>query len=322
MEISGYRGWYDMPALPKFNIQTPAVREFLWDVAEHWIKFGIDGWRIDVAFEITDATFWQEFRRRVKNINPDAYIVGEIWYESQSWLMGDQFDAVMNYLLAGAMLGFFIDDIDEQIYSVGDYHQYLQPLNAEQFQERIAYLQNLYDPAINRVMLNFLNSHDTPRFVTSAKGDESAFRMALLFLFCYEGAPCIFYGDEIGLSGRNDPDCRKSMVWDDAQWDRDRLDFVKACIQLRKQHPALRQGKYLPLFNQDGLIAIGRTSDEENLITAFNIHHQAERIQLNIPKEMNGTAQVIFGNAQVERTDAFLRIQIPARSGIVLQFQR
>lgn len=322
MEISGYRGWYDMPALPKFNIQTPAVREFLWDVAEHWVKFGIDGWRIDVAYEITDAAFWQEFRRRVKNINPDAYIVGEIWYESQSWLMGDQFDAVMNYLLTGVLLGLFIDDIDEQIYSVGDYHRYLQPLNAEQFQERIMYLQNLYDPAINSVLLNFLNSHDTPRFITSAKGDESAFRMALLFLFCYGGAPCIFYGDEIGLSGRNDPECRKSMVWDETQWDGDRLGFVKACIQLRKQHPALRQGKYLPLFNQDGLIAIGRTSDEENLITAFNIHHQAERIQLNIPKEMNGTAQVIFGNAQVERTGAFLNIQIPARSGIVLQFQR
>jgi glycosidase len=148
----------------------------------------------------------------VKNVNPDAYIVGEIWYESQPWLQGDQFDAVMNYPLSGAMLGFFIDDLEEQIYSVGDYHKYLQQLSNEQFMERIAYLQDLYDPAINAVMLNLLNSHDTPRFITSAKGDENAFRMALLFMFCYPGAPCIFYGDEIGMSGRNDRMTRRLDV--------------------------------------------------------------------------------------------------------------
>ncbi len=93
-----------MPALPKFNIQHPAVREFIWNVATHWIDFGIDGWRLDVADEIDDDEFWREFRRRVKSANPDAYIVGEIWHEAKRWLQGDQFDAVMNYLVTVACL--------------------------------------------------------------------------------------------------------------------------------------------------------------------------------------------------------------------------
>ncbi|RJQ43267.1 MAG: glycoside hydrolase family 13 protein [Anaerolineaceae bacterium] len=321
MEILGYRGWYDMPALPKFNIQTPAVREFLWSVAEYWVKFGIDGWRIDVAFEITDDSFWQEFRRRVKNANPEAYIVGEIWYESQPWLQGDQFDAVMNYMLSGAILGFFIDDIEEQIYSVGDYHKYLQPLTNDQFMDRIAYLQNLYDPAINSVMFNLLNSHDTPRFITSARGDESAFRMALLFLFTYPGAPCIFYGDEIGMSGRNDPECRKSMVWDKSRWDLQRLDYVKSCINLRKQYAALRHGNYIPLYNNNGLLAIARQLDEEYLVVVFNINHDQGTMEIEIPETVpiQENPQILFGAVDIVKAENKLKVGVEARTGAVIK---
>ena len=95
-----YQCWWGLSALPKFNTATPAVREFLWGVAEYWIKFGIDGWRLDVPTEIDDDEFWREFRRRVKAANPEAYIVGEIWHDAQRWLGGDQSDAVMNYPFA------------------------------------------------------------------------------------------------------------------------------------------------------------------------------------------------------------------------------
>ena len=102
----GYRAWWDLPALPKLNTDNPKVREYLFGVAEHWIRFGADGWRLDVAAEIDDDEFWREFRRRVKAIDPDAYIVAEIWYEDHRWLQGDQFDAFMNYPLAEAAISF------------------------------------------------------------------------------------------------------------------------------------------------------------------------------------------------------------------------
>ena len=102
----GYRAWWNLPALPKLNTDNPQVREYLMRVAEHWIRFGADGWRLDVAAEIDDDEFWREFRRRVKAIDPDAYIVAEVWNEDQRWLQGDQFDAYMNYPLAFAILSF------------------------------------------------------------------------------------------------------------------------------------------------------------------------------------------------------------------------
>ncbi|MDE2506036.1 MAG: glycoside hydrolase family 13 protein, partial [Planctomycetota bacterium] len=102
-----YKAWWGLPALPKFNTDTPAVREFLWGIGRKWIDFGIDGWRLDVANEIDDDDFWREFRRRVRAGNPDAYIVGEVWSDSQRWLNGgDMWDAVMNYQFTRACIAF------------------------------------------------------------------------------------------------------------------------------------------------------------------------------------------------------------------------
>ena len=102
----GYRTWWDVPSLPKLRVEHPEVREYLFGVAEHWLRFGIDGWRLDVPEDIEDETFWPEFRNRVRAVNPEAYLLGEIWEEAPDWLTGDRFDAVMNYPLAMAILGF------------------------------------------------------------------------------------------------------------------------------------------------------------------------------------------------------------------------
>ena len=102
----GYEAWWGLPALPKLNTDEPAVREYLFGVAEHWLRFGIDGWRLDVPAEIDDEAFWQEFRTRCRAVRPDAYLVGEIWHVAPEWLRGDRFDALMNYPLAEAIIGF------------------------------------------------------------------------------------------------------------------------------------------------------------------------------------------------------------------------
>ncbi len=105
-----YQAWWGLPALPKFNVACPEVREFLWGIARTWVEFGIDGWRLDVPNEIDDDAFWREFRVRVRAVNPDAYIVGEVWTDSQRWLKGDMWDAVMNYQFTRACIAFFIGE--------------------------------------------------------------------------------------------------------------------------------------------------------------------------------------------------------------------
>ena len=158
-----YQCWWGLPALPKFNTATPAVREFLWGVAEYWIEFGIDGWRLDVPTEIDDDEFWREFRRRVKAANPEAYIVGEIWHEAQRWLGGDQSDAVMNYLFARACLGFFGRETFAHKYRPGGFR--LRPLRGRAFGNEIERMLALYAWPITLVQMNMLDSHDTARFL-------------------------------------------------------------------------------------------------------------------------------------------------------------
>ncbi|MFH2103841.1 MAG: glycoside hydrolase family 13 protein [Chloroflexota bacterium] len=318
----GYRAWWNLPALPKFNTDTPAVRAFLWDVAAHWIEFGIDGWRLDVPDEIGDDSFWQEFRRRVKLVNPDAYIVGEIWHESQRWLQGDQFDAVMNYLLTGALIGFLLgDQIDDELLSTGDYHKYLRPLDAPAFADRIDHLLGLYPPEINHVQFNLLDSHDTPRFITSAQGDSSALRLGLLFLFTFPGAPCIYYGTEIGLDGGKDPDCRKAFPWDCTRWDLSLLEFTRSLTALRHQQPALRRGSFQRLYATDEVYAFGRKLDPDALVVIINTATSTRVVDISVdPFGLpDGPLTTIYGEGQAQVSAGQIRgLRLAPRSGVVL----
>ena len=283
LDAIGYKAWWDLPALPKLNTTTPAVREFIWNVATHWIDFGIDGWRLDVAEEINDDEFWREFRRRVKNANPEAYIVAEIWHEAKRWLQGDQFDAVMNYPITMACLGFFGGEkLDvEETRRIGEYRG-VRPLDAPDFAEHIDRVLGWYDPQIALAQLNLLDSHDTPRFITSVNRDWSALRLSYLFLFTYPGAPCLYYGDEIGMEGARDPDCRRSFPWDESKWDRDLREYVKKCIALRKAHPALRRGTYHRLFAHDSVYVFGRWLDQEKIVIAFNASSRTHTIDVPV----------------------------------------
>ena len=319
LKAIGYQGWWNLPALPKFNTRSPAVRAFLFDAAEYWIKFGIDGWRLDVPTEIDDDSFWQEFRRRVRALNGEAYIVGEIWHESQRWLQGDQFDAVMNYLVTAASLSFFgARTLNIKVVSdAGGIKDRVHAMDAPAFANEIDRLLHLYKPEIVRSQLNLLDSHDMPRFLTCAGGDASALKLAWLFLMTIPGAPCIYYGDEIGVDGEHDPACRKSFPWDETKWNRDLLDYLKVAISLRKTHPSLRRGTFTRLWSADDVYAFGRAHADETLVAAFNASESPR--PLEVRSEAKKKPKALFGApSEVESKNGTLRFVIPARSGVVL----
>ncbi|OZB95127.1 alpha-glycosidase [Paenibacillus sp. XY044] len=221
--------------MPKFNTANPEVKQYLLDVAEYWIKeIKLDGWRLDVANEV-DHHFWRDFRKVVKNANPEAYIVGEVWSDSLAWLVGDQFDSVMNYPFADKVLEFFNGGMDGLA-----------------FANRMGTILMRYPQQTNEVVFNMLCSHDTPRLLTRVGNDKRRMKLAVVFLFTFIGTPCIFYGDEIGLAGGGDPDCRKCMEWDPKKQDRELYDFYKLLIGLRKQNKALREGRFRFLKAEQG----------------------------------------------------------------------
>ena len=316
----GYEAWWNLPALPKLNVSTPAVREFLWDVATHWIEFGADGWRLDVPAEIEDEAFWQEFRQRVRGVNTEAYIVGEIWDDARRWLQGDQFDAVMNYPVTRACLGFFVGDRLVRTQAAKCGYGQVETLDAAGFRREIDRVLGLYARPVNQVQFNLLGSHDTPRFKTLARGDDSAYRLATLFQMTYPGAPCIYYGDEIGMEGKHDPDCRRGFPWDEGRWDLELRAFVQRCISLRKAHRALRQGDFTWLLAEGDVVAYLRRLDDEAVVIALNKGRKPLKVDLpvggflgegvRLREAWDGTsAQVHEGKVQA--------VRLPSRSGAV-----
>ncbi len=308
-----YGAWWELPALPKFNTATPAVREFIWDVAEYWIRFGADGWRLDVPEEIDDDSFWQEFRRRVKAANPEAYIVGEIWFPAQRWLQGDQFDAVMNYLFTRPALGFFgrgvLSGLRHGPYTIDD-------LDAVACARAIEQTMTMYPWEVVQVQLNLLGSHDTPRFLTMVSGDEAAFKMATLCQMTLPGAPCVYYGDELGLTGGYEPACRNTIPWE-------RVDSLKGdlwqvtreAIALRQAHPVLRRGDYQTLLAKGEQWAYRRALGEAEAFVAFNAGRTAAAFDLPAGRAV----RPVYGQPEaLSAGDGRLRLTVPARSGIVL----
>ena len=186
----GYEAWWGLPALPKLNTDERQVREYLFGVAEHWLRFGIDGWRLDVPGEIDDEAFWQEFRERCRAVRPDAYLVGEIWSAAPEWVRGDRFDALMNYPLAEAILGFAGGQaLDMAV--VGSQREYaanIRLLDGPAFAARVRELAAIYDPTVVAAQLNLLGSHDTPRMRTVLGGDAARVRLAFLLQATLPGA--------------------------------------------------------------------------------------------------------------------------------------
>ena len=250
-----YACWWDYGSLPKLNTANPAVREYLYGVTRHWMALGVDGWRLDVPNEIPHE-FWQEWRRLVKSINPDAYIVGEIWEDGSPWLKGEEFDAVMNYRFRSACSDFFAG----------------KKSTASEFDSALAMQRSDYGPEVSMALLNLLGSHDTERFLTICKGDTGAWRLAVLFQMTYVGAPMIYYGDEVGMTGGKDPGCRGTMEWDASRQEKDMLEFVRQAVALRNAHPSLRGGSFDSLLpgQASDIYAFTRRSPSESIVVALN----------------------------------------------------
>lgn len=314
---ANYESWAGNRALPQFNHDNPEVREYIMEIGEYWLRFGIDGWRLDVPFEIKTPGFWQEFRHRIKAINPQAYIVGEVWGDSREWLDGTQFDGVMNYLFAVPTIAFTAGDrvVLEQVQS-REYQPY-PPLFAAEYGSKIQELLQLYPWEIQLTQLNLLGSHDTARLITIAGGDRATVELATLLLLTFPGAPSIYYGDEVGLPGGVDPDSRRGFPLE-ADWNQEILNIHRQLIALRHKHPALRTGDYEVIFARGELYIFARTLDTDKLIIAVNAGTAKTTAKLDITSLPTQPDQVVYGAAEFEWCGEQFSLTVPGRTGCIL----
>lgn len=261
-----YRACGAAPFLPKLNLANPATRTFVLEVATYWIReFGIDGWRLDVPWDVSHDV-WRDVRAATKAVNPDAFLVGELWGDALPWLRGDQFDGAINYTLRDLCLKFFA----------------WTQLDAGTFDRELALLRRR--PGPHPVLLNLLGSHDTERFLTACGDDHAKARMAVAFLLTYVGTPMVYYGDEVGLRGGTDPDSRRCMEWDPARQDGDLLELHRRLIGARHRHPALRHGRFRTLVAQDGLYAYARESDDDAVVVVLHNGWDPSAVEIRVPR--------------------------------------
>jgi glycosidase len=301
-----YDAWWGYASLPKLRVAGNShVQAYIHQVTEYWTRMGIDGWRLDVPTDIDSPEFWHEWRARVRAINPDAYLLGEIWDEGIGWVHGHPFDANMNYPLRGAILGFFAH----------------RKLSVDAFDEQISGHRQRLGPTATVACFNMLSSHDVPRLMTECGRDQRRFMEAVFFQMTLPGAPVVYYGDELGLKGAKDPDNRRCIPWSTVKRNT-MLPFFRWLIDLRRQHPALRGPLMRTVYrhNDDRLYAYIREGGGERLLVVLNSGNRARKAPLPIGDAFRDGTPVIdlVSGRTGEVRQGLLAMPIPARTGMIL----
>jgi len=242
--------------MPKLNLQNKETADYFIGVAAYWIReCGIDGWRLDVADEISHV-FWKRFRREIKAVKQDALLVGEIWHFAGDFLEGDEWDSIMNYQ--------FYYAVRDLAASGG--------AGAGSFVSSLNFIKGNLNRALEGYLWNFIDSHDTARFLHSAGHDARKQKLAAALQLLLPGMPMIYYGDEVGMEGGPDPDCRRGMLWDEARQDREMLAYYRTLIRIRHEYPALTEGELVGQYADDtaGLISMERLLGDRRLTILFH----------------------------------------------------
>lgn len=240
--------------MPKLNTANPEVRDYFCNVGRFWVKeFGIDGWRLDVASEVDDG-FWRAFRKAVKEVNPEALLIGEVWESAGHWLNGDMFDSTMNYDFRKHCQLFFAD----------------AAIDAAEFSGRITNMLMRYRVQTVPAQLNLLDSHDVSRFLSLCHGDVTRYRLSILFLMTFVGMPTVFYGDELGIQGITEEEYRRPMLWNGGNTQL--RDFFQKAIAMRHELEPLRRGDFRMLSAEpdSGLIVFSRRRESQRVTVCIN----------------------------------------------------
>ncbi len=253
--------------MPKLNTENKDVINYFLEVGRYWVReFDIDGWRLDVSNEV-DHVFWRLFRNAVREVKDDVYILGEIWHDSQPWLNGDQFDAVMNYPLGDAILKYVAQN----------------EITSSEFMMALNKVLTDYAQNVNEVAFNLLDSHDTQRLLTVCGGNKKKALLAYTLQMTQTGTPCIYYGGEIGLDGGADPLCRRCMIWDKDLQDHEMFDYLKQLIHLRKTYPSLTSTdlEWLSSDDTSASIIYKKQTNNEVIYVVVNNNNKMQNIDLS-----------------------------------------
>jgi cyclomaltodextrinase / maltogenic alpha-amylase / neopullulanase len=363
-----YMGWYGYSYLPEFKTDrhdyNPGYKNYLFNVTRRWMlplddpSRGIDGWNLEVAFNLPDG-FWRDFRALLRDIRPDCYITGEVCEIDPAYLNGDNFNALMNYPFTGFVTEFFINKKTKA--------------SVREFDNNLRFLRDSYPEEMNFLMQNLLSSHDTARIRTlilnpdlnyfdfqghfqrsqvehnhdyridrGTKEDMAILKLIVIFQMTYVGAPMIYYGDEVGMVGANDPDCRKPMLWSDLAYedevahpindkhkipepnslDIDLLNHFRLMIKIRNDNPALRRGNFNGVYMDDSrdIYGYAREYQDEVVVVVINNSWFDQDVELNLTAYDSHLWKDLLNYEKIyQKSDEYLRLKIRPKWAAILK---
>lgn len=298
-----YAGWFGTEWMPKLNLNNAKLKNYLLDSTTFWMKNAkLSGWRLDVADEVPEW-FWKEFRQHVKQISPKSWIVGEVWSDARRWLGGDQWDASMNYPFRAHCLSFIAKGTAKPSH----------------FLNGLMQVWNLYVPQVSRNQLNMLSSHDTARFLTEAGNDRRLQKLGAAVQMTWPGSPSIYYGEELGMQGKHDPDNRRGMQWQLANDQNDMLNWYKRLIQLRKNSPTIRKGKprSVKAFDGENVAVYAVDYQGQTVMTLINRSEKSHRLTFETQSPTSLWRDMLTGES-VPQNGGSVRLSVEPMSARIL----
>lgn len=345
-----YDGWWGHDTLPKLNYEeSPALFDYIMHVGRKWVSppYNVDGWRLDVAADLGQSGeynhyFWKEFRRNVKEANPNALILAEHYGDPTEWLKGDEWDTVMNYDAFMEPLTWFLTGVEKH----SDEYRQDQLGNPDSFFGSMRHFMTRFHTQSLQVAMNELSNHDHSRFLTRTNRkvgrtaylgpeaanegvDKAIMRLAVMIQMTWPGAPTIYYGDEAGLCGWTDPDNRRAYPW--GREDQDLIDFHKEIIRIHKDYQAMKTGSILFLHGQYQFISYGRFDEQDKFVVAINSGEQPVsadlpvwRLGLTEATRMarlinTGTDGFSLETAMYSVENGILHLNCPPKYGVVIK---
>ncbi|MBZ4663705.1 MAG: hypothetical protein JG776_1420 [Caloramator sp.] len=318
-EHYAYEGWWgfdSMPVIQALNGSEYKVESWADEIIDgqdsntrFWLRQGSNGWRLDVANEVSDET-WQHFRSAVKQ-EGDNVIIGEIWDDASRYLLGDMYDSVMNYRFRAAVLDYLMGKKD-----------------AKETMEVLELIREQYPKEAFYALFNLIDSHDTQRAISAFDGYEKSqkavaeaptenakklLKLAVLMQMTYPGAPVIYYGDEAALYGADDPDNRRAFPW--GKGDKDMVEWYAKLANMRNTYEVLRTGEITPI-EIDGVFAFKRTLKNETAFVLIN-NGETKTIELDVPQNISKLTDAVTGREYAVQNGK-VSIQVLEKQGVVL----